>query len=173
MMLQCRKWMLLSGLCLMMMACGAQSSKETMDSMSNKVEKTDSQWRAELTAEEYRVLRMKGTEKPFSGEFETHWDSGTYVCKGCGAELFSSATKFDAHCGWPSFYESVDKSAVKEKIDRSHGMLRTEVVCADCGGHLGHVFNDGYGQPTGMRYCINSVSLGFLKKEEAPAVPKP
>ena len=153
-------------LAMMLSQCGAQNPKDTTDNMEYKVEKTDSAWRAELSDEEYRVLRTKGTERPYSGEYETHWDSGTYVCKGCGAELFTSETKFDAGCGWPSFYEGIKSDAIKEIVDNSLGMSRTEVVCAACGGHLGHVFNDGYKQPTGLRYCINSVSLGFKKKEE-------
>lgn len=138
----------------------------TMDTSKNfTITKTDEEWKQILTPEEYRVLRQKGTERPFTSEYETLWDTGTYVCKACGAELFTSNTKFDAHCGWPSFYKSIDKSAVKEVVDSSHGMVRTEVVCAQCGGHLGHVFDDGYEQPTGLRYCINGVSLGFKKKE--------
>ncbi len=141
------------------------------DNMSDKehtfsIVKTEAEWREALGPEAYRVLREKGTERPYSSEFETTWDSGIYVCKGCGAELFESKTKFDAGCGWPSFYQSIDKKAVKEILDKSHGMIRTEVVCAKCGGHLGHVFNDGYDQPTGLRYCINGVSLGFKKKED-------
>lgn len=130
------------------------------DSLPN----TDSAWKEILSPEEYRVLREKGTERPHTGQYDQHWDSGIYVCKACGAELFRSDAKFDAHCGWPSFYESADKSRVVEKLDLSHGMVRTEVLCGNCGGHLGHVFNDGP-NPTGMRYCINSVSLGFKKKD--------
>jgi peptide-methionine (R)-S-oxide reductase len=129
-----------------------------------EVQKSEEEWRAQLGDAAYLVLREKGTERPFTSEYETFWDSGTYVCKGCGQELFHSETKFDAGCGWPSFYQGIDKSRVKEILDTSHGMTRTEVVCSRCGGHLGHVFNDGYNQPTGLRYCINGVSLGFRKK---------
>ncbi|MFY7848443.1 MAG: peptide-methionine (R)-S-oxide reductase MsrB, partial [Bacteroidia bacterium] len=105
-----------------------------------EVQKSEEEWRAQLGEAAYRVLREKGTERPFTSEYETFWDSGTYVCKGCGQELFHSETKFDAGCGWPSFYQSIDKSRVKEILDTSHGMTRTEVVCSRCGGHLGHVF---------------------------------
>ncbi len=143
-----------------------QIKSNTMKEQTFSVVKTEKEWRETLGPEAYRVLREKGTERPFTSEFETNWDAGVYVCKGCGAELFESQTKFDAGCGWPSFYQSIDKSAVREIIDKSHGMIRTEVVCAACGGHLGHVFNDGYDQPTGLRYCINGVSLGFKKKED-------
>lgn len=138
-----------------------------MDQNNNQfpIEKTDSEWKAVLGDFSFHVMREKGTEKPFSSEYETLWDSGTYVCKGCNLELFSSDTKFDAGCGWPSFYQSIDKSKVKEILDTTYGMTRVEVVCAKCGGHLGHVFNDGYNQPTGLRYCINGASLGFVKKQ--------
>lgn len=129
------------------------------------VVKSEEQWRKELDEMSYYVLRQKGTERPYTSEFEQFWEPGVYVCKGCNAELFESKTKFDAGCGWPSFYESIDKKAIIEIPDKSHRMIRTEVVCANCGGHLGHVFNDGFGQPTGLRYCINGVSLGFKKKE--------
>ena len=124
------------------------------------IQKTKEEWLEQLGEASYKVLREKGTERPFTGEYEKHWEPGVYVCKGCGEELFT----FDAGCGWPSFYESLDKSKVLEKRDTSHGMIRVEVVCANCDGHLGHVFTDGYGTPTGLRYCINSVSLGFKKK---------
>jgi peptide-methionine (R)-S-oxide reductase len=144
-------------------AC-SQNQKTTKMENSFNVKKTDSEWKQQLTPEQYSVLREKGTERPFTGKFEDHWDSGTYVCAACGNELFNSSTKFDAGCGWPSFYEALDKTKVKEIIDNSHGMSRTEIVCAKCGGHLGHVFNDGP-NPTGLRYCINSVSLDFNKKD--------
>ena len=147
-------------------ACG--TPKEHQSKYMNKdtfsIVKTEAEWREHLGEEAFRVLREKGTERPFSSQYEHLWDSGTYVCKGCGKELFYSSTKFDAGCGWPSFYAAISKDRIKEIPDYSHGMIRTEVVCAACGGHLGHVFPDAYDQPGGMRYCINGVSLGFVKK---------
>jgi len=131
---------------------------------------TEEEWKAKLTEEEYYVLREKGTERPFTGEYWNTNDSGIYVCKGCGTELFRSEAKFDSHCGWPSFYEGIDKTKIKETLDMSAGMLRTEVTCAKCGGHLGHVFNDGPKDKTGLRYCINSVSIGFLSKEKYDSI---
>ena len=125
--------------------------------MTNKVVKTDAEWRAELSPEQYRVLRLAGTEAPFTGEYDEVFEPGTYLCAGCGAELFDSETKYNSGCGWPAFYEARGE-AVDEETDRSHGMVRTEVTCARCGGHLGHVFPDGP-QPSGLRYCINSASL--------------
>ncbi len=125
------------------------------------VEKSDEQWREELGGERYRVLREAGTERAWSGELLDESRSGLYTCGACGAELFKSGTKFDSGCGWPSFYDSVNTDAVQLIEDKSLGMVRTEVRCANCGGHLGHVFDDGYGTPTGLRYCMNSLSLDF------------
>jgi peptide-methionine (R)-S-oxide reductase len=126
--------------------------------LTNKVEKTDAAWKAELDPEAYRVLRQKGTELPFTGEYDHTFEPGTYRCAGCGAELFESDTKYDSGCGWPAFSAPASTDAVDEETDTTHGMVRTEVMCASCGGHLGHVFPDGPA-PTGLRYCINSVSL--------------
>jgi peptide-methionine (R)-S-oxide reductase len=123
-----------------------------------KVVKTESEWRQALDPEQYRILREKGTEAPFSGEYDHVFEPGTYLCAGCGAELFGSEAKYDSGCGWPAFFAPADDDAVEEETDTSHGMVRTEVMCASCGGHLGHVFPDGP-HPTGVRYCINSASL--------------
>ena len=129
----------------------------------NKIDKTDAQWRTELAPEAYRVLREKGTERPFSGEYDHVFEPGTYHCAGCGAELFVSDAKYDSGCGWPAFYAPKDGEAIEEETDRSLFMTRTEVMCASCGGHLGHLFPDGP-HPTGVRYCINSASLKLEEK---------
>ena len=126
--------------------------------MTSKVTKTEEQWRAELTSEQYKVLRQKGTEAPFTGEYDHTFEDGVYVCAGCGAELFRSDAKYDSGCGWPAFSAPANPNAVEEESDSSFFMRRTEVLCASCEGHLGHVFPDGPG-PAGLRYCINSAAL--------------
>jgi peptide-methionine (R)-S-oxide reductase len=129
--------------------------------MSYEVSKTPEQWRSELTPEAYAVLREAATERAWTGELLEEHRAGLFTCGACHAELFLSGTKFDSGCGWPSFYESVRPEAVELIEDRTLGMVRTEVRCARCGSHLGHVFPDGYGTPTGLRYCMNSLALGF------------
>ena len=125
-----------------------------------KVKKSEQEWRAQLTPEQYRVLREKGTERPFTGEYDHLFEPGTYRCAGCGELLFESGTKYDSGCGWPAFYGAANAEAIDEETDSTFGMVRTEVMCASCGGHLGHVFDDGPA-PTGQRYCINSAALSF------------
>lgn len=133
---------------------------------NEKVVRSDAEWRAQLSDEEYRVMRQHGTEPPFSGEHHLNFKQGEYKCKGCNTVLFDSTSKFDSHCGWPSFDRQVAEGAIEEKHDTTHGMMRTEVLCGTCGSHLGHVFPDGPTE-TGARYCVNSASLSFDASEES------
>ena len=133
---------------------------------TNQVHLTDAEWRAKLTPEQYRVLRQQGTERAFTGAYWNHFADGTYRCAGCGAVLFASGAKFESHCGWPSFDRAADTNAVVFIEDRSYGMVRTEVRCRRCGGHLGHLFDDGP-TATGERFCINSASISFDAKPAA------
>jgi peptide-methionine (R)-S-oxide reductase len=151
-------------LTLLPIACQTPMSTSVVSSTQNQayeVVKTDDEWRKQLSAEEFHILREAGTERAFSGQYWDNHEKGIYVCRGCDKELFDSKTKFDSGTGWPSFYEPISKTSVENLEDNSYGMSRTEVRCARCGGHLGHVFDDGPA-PTGKRYCMNSASMKFL-----------
>lgn len=144
---------------LLMFSCNGQQNQKAM---TNPKEFTEQQWKEKLTDEEYYILRQKGTERAFTGKYWDVFEDGTYHCAGCGHKLFDSETKFDSHCGWPSFDKAIEGSVIY-KEDLSFGMKRVEVLCANCNGHLGHVFDDGPKETTGMRYCINSVSVKLEK----------
>ncbi len=151
-----------------LVSCSSNAQKESpikkKDMMSYKIEKPDSIWQQELRPEQFRILRLKGTEQPGTGEYLMTFDKGTYHCAACGAALFNSSNKYESHCGWPSFDDAIPGSIIYHR-DTSHGMVRTEIVCANCGGHLGHIFDDGPQETTGKRYCVNSLSLDFKKEK--------
>jgi methionine-R-sulfoxide reductase len=144
-----------------------QKTKNPFIMDTTKWNKTEEEWKKILTPEQYAILREKGTERPGTGKYNLHFEKGKYVCSACGFELFTSGSKFESHCGWPSFDEEIAAGRIKTKVDNTFGMKRTEIMCAQCGGHLGHVFDDGPTK-TGLRYCVNSVSIEFKedKKEE-------
>jgi peptide-methionine (R)-S-oxide reductase len=151
-------------LALTIQSCQSQN-KEQSKKMEPSVKKTEAEWKAQLSEMEFEVLRNKGTERPFTGKYYNHFEKGKYVCAGCENELFTSETKFDSHCGWPSFDQAIKGSFIYKK-DTSYGMIRNEVMCAKCEGHLGHVFDDGPKETTGQRFCTNSVSIKFVPESE-------
>ena len=141
------------------------SQEKNKKNMVKKIIKTEQEWKQILTPQEYYVLREKGTDRPSEGGLTSHFEKGTYLCAACDTQLFESNSKFESHCGWPSFDDAI-KGTVDFVIDKTHGMIRTEIICASCGGHLGHIFDDGPKETTGQRYCVNTSSIKFVKGEK-------
>lgn len=153
-------------MCFAFVSCAQNNSPKVENKkqpLTNKtaMKKSEDEWKKQLSSEQYYVLREKGTERAYTGKFNMHFEKGKYTCSGCGSELFDSGSKFESHCGWPSFDKEIANGNIKTITDRSHGMMRTEIICAKCDGHLGHVFEDGPTK-TGLRYCVNSLSLKFV-----------
>ncbi len=153
-------YVLFASVLIQIQACGQTLKQEKIKSTMDNLPKSEVEWKVKLSPEEFYILRQKGTERPYTGKFLMHKEKGTYTCSGCGAPLFSSDSKFDSHCGWPSFDKELKAGLIKETVDNTLGMRRVEITCGRCGGHLGHIFDDGPTE-TGLRYCVNSVSIGF------------
>lgn len=149
---------------LLLILSGTTLMAQEKKSMDRKVNKTEEEWKQVLTPQQYYVLREKGTDRPGDGGYTKHFEKGTYHCAACDAQLFESGTKYESHCGWPSFDDAI-KGSVEYVLDKSHGMIRTEIICTSCGGHLGHVFDDGPRDTTGKRYCVNTSSIRFEKSD--------
>jgi peptide-methionine (R)-S-oxide reductase len=159
------KQLILVSIIMLCASISAIAQKKSEKTIVKKVVKTEEEWKKELTPQQYFVLRQKGTDAPDEGGYTNHFEKGTYHCTACDLQLFKSGSKFKSHCGWPSFDDAIE-GTVKYVLDKSHGMIRTEIICASCDGHLGHVFNDGPVETTGQRYCVNTSSIKFVKSKK-------
>lgn len=159
------KSLILNFTCCILLATLGYSQQQTDKKMIKKINKTEEEWKETLSPKQYYILRQKGTDSAGNGGYTSHFEKGTYHCAACDLQLFESGSKYESHCGWPSFDDSID-GTVEYVLDKSHGMIRTEIICASCGGHLGHKFNDGPTETTGERYCVNTTSIKFVKSEK-------